>query len=95
MREKIVLRQRTSPKIVTLPNGTTFTTRYERTSRKKLPRNIRVKNTRKIGPRNRNKSKMGQGPTISPRKKVRFRATSSTQDRIHRIKKIYHRLARK
>lgn len=95
MREKIVLRQRTSPKIVTLPNGTTFTTRYERTSRKKLPRNIRVKNTRKIGPRNRNKSKMGPGPTISPRKKVRFRATSSTQDRIHRIKKIYHRLARK
>lgn len=95
MREKIVLRQRTSPKIVTLPNGTTFTTRYERTSRKKLPRNIHVKNTRKIGPRNRNKSKMGPGPTISPRKKVRFRATSSTQDRIHRIKKIYHRLARK
>ena len=95
MREKIVLRQRTSPKIVTLPNGTTFTTRYERTSRRKLPRNIRVKNTRKIGPRNRNKSKMGPGPTISPRKKVRFRATSSTQDRIHRIKKIYHRLARK
>ena len=95
MREKIVLRQRTSPKIVTLPNGTTFTTRYERTSRKKLPRNIHVKNTRKIGPRNRNKSKMGPGPTISPRKKVRFRATSSTEDRIHRIKKIYHRLARK
>ena len=95
MREKIVLRQRTSPKIVTLPNGTTFTTRYERTSRKKLPRNIHVKNTRKIGPRNRNKSKMGPGPTISPRKKVRFRATSSMQDRIHRIKKIYHRLARK
>ena len=95
MREKIVLRQRTRPKIVTLPNGTTFTARYERTSRKKLPRNIRVKNTRKIGPRNRNKSKMGPGPTISPRKKVRFRATSSTQDRIHRIKKIYHRLARK
>ena len=95
MREKIVLRQRTSPKIVTLPNGTTFTTRYERTSRKKLPRNIHVKNTRKIGPRNRNKSKMGPGPTISPRKKVRFRATSSTQDRIHRIKNIYHRLARK
>ena len=95
MREKIVLRQRTSPKIVTLPNGTTFTTRYERTSRKKLPRNIRVKNTRKIGPRNRNKSKMGPGPTIPPRKKVRFRATSLMQDRIHRIKKIYHRLARK
>ena len=32
--KKIVLRRRTSPKIVTLPNGTTFTARYERISRK-------------------------------------------------------------
>ena len=44
IREKIVLRQRTSPKIKTLPNGTTFTARYERISRKRLPRNINVKN---------------------------------------------------
>ena len=65
MREKIVLRRRTSPRIVTLPNGTTFTARYERISRKKLPTNICVTNTKKIGPRNRNKSKMGPGPTKS------------------------------
>ena len=51
MREKIVLRRRTSPKIVTLPNGTTFTARYERIGRKQLPININVKNTQKIGPR--------------------------------------------
>ena len=37
---------------------------------------------------------MGPGPTISPRKKVRVRATSSTQDRVRRIKKKYYRLAR-
>ena len=36
MREKIVLRRRTSPKIVTLPNGTTFTARYIRIARKQL-----------------------------------------------------------
>ena len=65
MREKIVLRRRTSPKIVTLPNGTTFTARYERVSRKKLPINIKVKNARKVGLRNKNKSKMGPGPTRS------------------------------
>ena len=39
MREKVVLRQRTPPKTATLPNGTTFTARYERISRKRLPRN--------------------------------------------------------
>ena len=56
MREKIVLRQRTTPKQVTLPNITTFTARYERITRKQLPINIHVKNARKIGPRNKNKS---------------------------------------
>ena len=60
---KILLRKRTSPKQVTLPNGTTFVARYERISRKQLPINVHVRNARKIGPRNRNKSKMGSGPT--------------------------------
>ena len=44
MREKIVLRRRETPKIVTLPKGTTITTKYERISRKQLPINIHVKN---------------------------------------------------
>ena len=56
---------RTSPRIVTLPNGTTFTARYERISRKQLPKSICFTNDRKIGPRNRNKSKMGPGATKS------------------------------
>ena len=86
MREKVVLRQRTPPKTATLPNGTTFTARYERISRKRLPRNMHVKNARTIGPRNTNRSKMEPGPTIPPRKKVRFKVASSTQDRVRRIK---------
>ena len=69
MREKIVLRRRTTPKVVTLPNGTNFTARYQRISRKELPINIHVKKTRRIGPRNRNKSKTGPGPMIPARKK--------------------------
>ena len=48
MREKIILSRRTSSKIVTLPNGTTFTARYERIGRKALPMNIRE---RKMGRR--------------------------------------------
>ena len=95
MREKIVLRRRTFPKIVTLPNGTTFTARYERISKKRLPRNIRVKNARKLGSRNRNKSKVGPGPTIPPRKRIRFKAASSTQDRARRMKIKYQKMARK
>ena len=47
MREKIVLRRRTSPKEVILTNGTTFTVRYERISRKQLPINIHVKKNKK------------------------------------------------
>ena len=82
-----MLRQRTSPKIKTLPNGTTFTARYERISRKRLPRNINVKNPWKIGPRNRNKSKMGPGPTIPSRITVRFKAASSAQVECEELKK--------
>ena len=51
MREKILLQQRVAPKRVTLPNGESFVARYEKVSRKNLPRNITVKKVRKIGPR--------------------------------------------
>ena len=89
MREKIVLRRRTTPKFVTLPDGTTFTARYQRISRKQLPRNIPVKKTRKIGARNRNKSKMGPGPTKSARvnKKVRLTPSTSLCERLARTKR--------
>ena len=62
MRPKIILRRRTSTKQITLLNSSTFTARYERISRKQLSINIQVKNARKIGPRNKNKSKMGPVP---------------------------------
>ena len=62
-----MLRRRISPRVVTLPNGTTFTARYERISRKQLPINIHVKNARKIGPRNK---KIKTGLTIPAKKKL-------------------------
>ena len=43
--KKIVLKRKSTPKVVTLPNGTTFTARYERINRKSLPSNIKVTKT--------------------------------------------------
>ena len=55
MRDKIVLRRRASPKVVNLPDGRSFSAKYERISRKQLPRNIRVKRARKVGLRRNNR----------------------------------------
>ena len=81
MREKIVLRQRTTPKIDLLPNGTTFTARYDCISRRSLPSNIRVKKVRKIGARNRNKAPLSVNDfsrlnKISTKRGVRFNLSS-------------------
>ena len=47
--------KRDNPKIINLPNGKSFTSRWERISRKQLPINIKVKRNRKIGPRQNNR----------------------------------------
>ena len=57
MRQKIVLGRRAIPLRVNLPDGTSFVSRYERISRKNLPKNISVSRTRTIGPRNKQKTK--------------------------------------
>ena len=59
MREKILLRRRVAPKRVTLRKGQSLVARYERVSRKNLPRNIMVKKVQKIGPRQRRKTQKG------------------------------------
>ena len=89
MTEKIVLRRRTVPKQVILPNGTTFTARYERIGREQLPINIHIKNSRRIGPRNRNNCKMRPGPAKSATvmKKVRYAPWTSLRERLARIKR--------
>ena len=63
---------------ITSPNGTSFTARYERISKKNLPGNIRVTNTQK------RRTKM---------KKVSFAlANALTKDRARRIRKKYRKL---
>ena len=49
MRETIILRRRATPRQVTLPNRESFVARYERTSIGNLPRNVTVRQTRRIG----------------------------------------------
>ena len=48
-KQKMILRRRVTPQRVRLPNGQSFVARYETVSRKNLPRNITVRQTRRIG----------------------------------------------
>ena len=54
VKKHIILRKRRAPVQVNLPNGRSFTSRWERISRKQLPINIRVSRNRTIGPRKNN-----------------------------------------
>ena len=54
VKKHIILRKRASPKVVNLPNGRSFVSKWERISRKQLPMNIKVSRTRTIGPRRNN-----------------------------------------
>ena len=56
-KQKIILRRRVTPQRVRLPKGQSFLARYERVSRRNLPRNVTVKRTRQIGPRNKRRHK--------------------------------------
>ena len=57
MRQNILLRQRTIPQRIRLPNEKLLLVRYERENRQNLPRNVTIKRTRRIGPRNRRTKK--------------------------------------
>ena len=51
VKRNIILRKRTTPKTVNLPNGRSFVSKWERINRKQLPINIKVNRFRTIGPR--------------------------------------------
>ena len=55
MKQTVILRKRNAPKVINLPNGRSFTPKWERISRKQLPINIKVQRQRKIGPRKNNR----------------------------------------
>ena len=51
IKQIIILRKRAAPKVINLPNGRTFTAKWERISRKQLTINTKVSKQRTIGPR--------------------------------------------
>ena len=55
VKKHIILRKRANPKQITLPNGKSFVSKWERISRKQLPINIKVTRNRTIGPRRNNR----------------------------------------
>ena len=55
VKKTVILRKRANPKVVNLPNGRSFTSGWDRISRKQLPINIRIKIKRTIGPRRNNR----------------------------------------
>ena len=55
VKKHIILRKRTAPIQVNLPNDRSFTSKWERISRKQLPINIKVSRNRTIGPRRNNR----------------------------------------
>ena len=55
MKETVILKKRNTPKVVNLPNGRSFTSNWERISKKQLPINIKVQRQRKIRPRKNNR----------------------------------------
>ena len=55
VKKHIILRKRANPKVVNLPNGRSFVSKWERNSRKQLPINIKVTRNRTIGPRRNNR----------------------------------------
>ena len=55
VKQTIILRKRAAPKQINLPNGRSFTSKWERISRKQLPINIKVKKQRTVGPRRNNR----------------------------------------
>ena len=55
MKQTVILTKRVIPKVVDLPNARSFTSRWERISRKQLPTNIKVQKNRTIGPRRNNR----------------------------------------
>ena len=55
VKRTVILRKRTNPKVVNLPNDRSLTSRWKRISRKQLPINIRAKRQRGIDPRKNNR----------------------------------------
>ena len=87
VKKLIILRKRANPKVVNLPNGRSFVSKWERISRKQLPINIKVTRNRTIGPRKNNRMIYLNEAAPAFRKIKRRR-----QEIINRFNPIYDRV---
>ena len=55
VKRHIIFKKRSNPVRVNLPDGRSFTSKWERISRRQLPINIKVTRNRMIGPRRNNR----------------------------------------
>ena len=79
-KQKIILRRHVTPQRVRLPKRQSFLARYERVSRRNLPRNVTVKQTRQIGPRNkRRRETQKSGNLLGTLAKLGTKAMTSTE----------------
>ena len=88
VKQMIILRKRANPKVVNLPNSRSFTSRWERISRRQLPINIRVNRRRTIGPR-RNNRMIYLNQAAPALRKIRKR---KQQDILDRLGPVYDRV---
>ena len=88
VKQTIILRKRAAPKVVNLPNGRSFTSKWERISRKQLSINIKVKRQRAIGPRRNNKM-IYLNQAAPPFRKIKKRRK---QNILNRLEPIYERV---
>ena len=88
VKKHIILRKRANPKVVNLPNGRSFVSKWERISRKQLPINIKVTRNRTIGPRRNNRIIYLNQAAPAFRKIKRRRR----QEIINRLNPIYDRV---
>ena len=77
----VFLRKRAAPKVVNLPNGTSFTAKWEGVSRKSFPISIRVKRQRTIGPRKNNRM-IHLNLAVPAFKKIKARRKKEIVDRL-------------
>ena len=77
----VFLRKRAAPKVVNLPNGSSFTAKWEGVSRKSFPISIRVKRQRTIGPRKNNRM-IHLNLAVPAFKKIKARRKKEIVDRL-------------
>ena len=88
VKQTVILRKRAAPKVVNLPNGRSFTSKWERISRKQLPINIKVKRQQTISPR-RNNRMIYLNRAVPAFRKIKRRRK---QNILNRLGPVYDRL---